>query len=444
MSNQKTLNQALRKFAHLSSRSVYVLQNEGWRGFYARTKQKVSPPKILQPAWSQTYASEALTLAQWLDCTPLELEQSRRLVEAHAGSLAIQTINWYLPHFEHAYYGGIYTILRCAAYFAQHYGVQNRLIILGDANSPLAEEYSKRVAVAFPALINTGAVVIHSDSDLPRVPACDASVATFFSTAYYVLKNQTAKRKFYFLQDFEPMFYPAGSASAQVEASYRFGFYGITNTISLKHIYEEQFGGKATYFNPCVDTQLFYPPEERDWGGTHRPYTVFFYARPNFFRNGFELGSVALRKVKDQLGSHVRIISAGQQWNPADYGLEGVIENLGLLPYHETAHLYRTCDVGLAMMFTRHPSYLPFEFMASGCMVVSNLNSSTQWLLKDGENCLLSIASASCIADTIVRGLEDHKLRQVISANARELICKQYASWDTQMEHIFTYMCLPE
>ena len=25
---------------------------------------------------------------------------------------------------------------------------------------------------------------------------------------------------------------PAGSTSAQVEASYRFGFYGITNTIS--------------------------------------------------------------------------------------------------------------------------------------------------------------------------------------------------------------------
>jgi glycosyltransferase involved in cell wall biosynthesis len=275
------------------------------------------------------------------------------------------------------------------------------------------------------------------------VRPADACVATLWSTAYYVLKFTQTKRKFYFLQDFEPMFYPAGSTSAQVEASYRFGFYALTNTVSLARHYQQDYGGDATFFTPCVDTSMFYPPTKRA-SGPDAPFRVFFYARPSHWRNGFELGAIALRKLKERLGQRVQIISAGQQWDPREYGLEGVVENLGLLSYQQTAELYRTCDIGLAMMFTRHPSYLPFEFMASGCMVVSNLNHETSWLLKDGENCLLSVPSASSIAATIARGLEDAQLRQQITERALRLVREQFADWDSQIEHVYAYMCDPQ
>ena len=53
----------------------------------------------------------------------------------------------------------------------------------------------------------------------------------------------------------------AGSASALVENTYRFGFYGIANTVSLKDIYEREFGAKAAHFSPCVDLSVFHPPE---------------------------------------------------------------------------------------------------------------------------------------------------------------------------------------
>jgi glycosyltransferase involved in cell wall biosynthesis len=96
------------------------------------------------------------------------------------------------------------------------------------------------------------------------------------------------------------------------------------------------------------------------------------------------------------------------------------------------------------MMFTRHPSYLPFELMASGCLVISNLNSATSWLLRDGENCLLALASANCIADTIARALQDHQLRRHITTNALQIICERFANWDQQTEHIYRYMCDPE
>src|SRR6185295_20121599 len=99
--------------------------------------------------------------------------------------------------------------------------------------------------------------------------------------------------------------------------------------------YHNDYQGTATFFTPCVDTNVFYPaePQKQDV----RPYNLFFYARPDYWRNGFELGVTALRQLKERCGQRVRVVSAGQHWNPADYGLAGLVENQGLLSYQETA-----------------------------------------------------------------------------------------------------------
>jgi hypothetical protein len=136
----------------LARKSSYTLRRHGWREFYAKAVRKLRPPPVQQPAWSKTYASEALILAQWLDFTPEELERSRALIDTNQGSLAIQTINWYVPHFEHAYYGGMYTILRFASFFAQHYGVKSTFVIVGDASSPTTDVYHERIRAAFAPL----------------------------------------------------------------------------------------------------------------------------------------------------------------------------------------------------------------------------------------------------------------------------------------------------
>jgi glycosyltransferase involved in cell wall biosynthesis len=91
-------------------------------------------------------------------------------------------------------------------------------------------------------------------------------------------------------------------------------------------------------------------------------------------------------------------------------------------------------------MFTRHPSYLPFEFMASGCLTVTNRNPATAWLLRDGENCLLSDVSPSCIATTLERGLLDAGLRARVTAAALEMIRRDHSDWDSQMERVAQFM----
>jgi O-antigen biosynthesis protein len=424
----------------LARKSIYALRSYGWRGFAARARRTLVRSLFRQARWDKVYSAEALQFATSLDCTPAELEQSRRVSSAHVGPLQIATITWFLPHFEHAYYGGIYTILRFAASFAERWGIRSTFVVLSDAGITPADTYLERIAQAFPQLARSTTIVHHAWENLAALPAADVCIATHWSTAFSALRYNQTKRKCYFIQDFEPMFFPAGSTSAQVEATYRFGFYGIANTRTLQQIYQQQFGGRATYFDPCVDTSLFYPPASRSWDRPPAPATVFFYARPDYWRNGFELGAVALRQLKQRMGARVHILSAGQQWSPREYGLDGVIENLGLLTHLETAELYRTCDVGLTMMFTRHPSYLPFEFMASGCMVVSNISDATSWLLQDGQNCLLTLPVAGCIADTLARALEDHALRQRVTQAALAMIQEQYTDWGNQIEKVYRFL----
>lgn len=389
-------------------------------------------------AWEQ-YSVDAEALVSRLDFAPEQLEASRLVHERYTGELPIHSINWFIPDFHHVFYGGIYTILRFANHFKGKKGVSNRFVVIGDMTEAAA---GAAIAKAFPGLFGEAVRVIRSEQDLLDLEYADASIATLWNTAYHLLKVNNTRRKLYFLQDYEPLFYPAGSTSAQVEATYRFGFYGIANTVTLKKLYEQEFGGIAESFTPCVDTDIFYPlpSKSRKAGEAAR---LFFYARPGHPRNGFELGIAALRKLKSRLGNKVLIFAAGTDWRPEDHHLDGVVENLGLLTYEQTAALYRTCDAGLVLMFTRHPSYLPFELMASGCLVVTNYNPATTWLLKDGTNCLLSEPSVECLVETLEQGLRQSELRDRIIGTALGEIRDTYSSWDIQIDKVFRFMCNP-
>ena len=89
--------------------------------------------------------------------------------------------------------------------------------------------------------------------------------------------------------------------------------------------------------------------------------------------------------MKERYGDRVDIVCAGESWNPGQFGFADKVGNLGRLQsLDEVAALYRTCHIGLVLMVTKHPSYQPFEFMASGVACVSNRNKHTDWFLRDG------------------------------------------------------------
>lgn len=299
----------------------------------------------------------------------------------------------------------------------------------------MANEIAAKISTHFPALADARVTSVGGAEHVAPedLPPADAAVATLWTSAYAMLQYRHAPARFYFLQDFEPQFYAAGSAYALAEETYRLGFPGIVNTPGLADAYRE-YGNEAVAFVPAVDTHRYHPPAQPRSGDG--PVRIFFYARPSTQRNAFGLGLAALAKVKAQHGDRVDIVCAGEYWNPGAFGVADRIRNLGRLEgLDAVADLYRSCDIGLVLMMTKHPSYQPFEFMACGTATVSNDNPHTTWFLRDGENALVSPALPTQIAERIGRLVEDRELRVRIAATASRQI--DTFDWDSSIERVW-------
>jgi glycosyltransferase involved in cell wall biosynthesis len=328
------------------------------------------------------------------------------------------------------FYGGILTILRAADYMRRH-GRQSHFVGVGAA-SP--ERLRGAISLAFPELAAGSKVSVlkpNEDVNALGLGPLRAAICTLWTTAYPLLKLRNVAERFYFVQDYEPLFYPAGTTAALAEATYRFGFKGICNTESLATLYRSH-GGEADFFIPAVDRNIFHPRGRSNEGPIH----IFSYARPGHPRNCFEVVTEGLRLVKAELGEGVHIFTAGADWRVEEYGLDGIVEHLGLLSYEETADLYRACDIGVVAMATRHPSYLPLELMACGALVCTNASPSTSWLLQAGDNCLLFDLSRSSVAETILFGAKNAALRSRITAQAVKTVDQGHANWEAVCEAI--------
>ena len=70
-----------------------------------------------------------------------------------------------------------------------------------------------RVLAAFPGLKGSEFIALDSPAKLAAIPPADIGVATLWTTAYVLARVSNCARKMYLIQDFEPLFYPAGSTS---------------------------------------------------------------------------------------------------------------------------------------------------------------------------------------------------------------------------------------
>ena len=327
----------------------------------------------------------------------------------------IKTANWFVPNFDHIKFGGIYTIFRFIEKLSVE-GVENRIIIY-DNPSFDTDNLKKQISENFKNLLNYKIIIHDMNHDgINSLPKCDLSFCTFWTSAYLQLRFNKTKRKYYFIQDYEPLFYSGGSTYALAESTYRFGFRALVNTPGLLAAVNKRHGMNGISFIPAVDQSMYYPSKKLKKDGSK--VRIFFYARPNNPRNAFNLGILIIKNLIIKYGSKIEIVTAGACWDEKEFGLNGHIINLGLIgSLEEVADLYRTCDIGFCYMLSKHPSYQPFEFMASGMATVTNNNEDNLWLLKNGQNCLLAEPSPAAMAEKIGMLIEDKNLRQKIAKN---------------------------
>jgi GT2 family glycosyltransferase/predicted SAM-dependent methyltransferase/glycosyltransferase involved in cell wall biosynthesis len=405
-------------------------------------QERISGPLMRQFKVFRQTSSEAESRGLADNCRALPVDEKAVLAlhAANAEPFEVKTVNWFIPDIDSPFYGGINTAFRIADQLAREHGVTNRFVVWG---SPPDYFIRSALAAAFPALAGSE---IHfydgsTGASLEKIPECDVAIATLWVTAYGVAHFPKAKRKFYLVQDFEPMFYPASTLYALTEETYRLGLYGLCNTDNLKQIYQTEYGQKGMSFTPAIDPTVFHAK-----GRVERmpddPATVFVYARPGHWRNCWEMASLALDELKDRLGDRVRIVTAGS-WAVPESGYSGM-HHYGLLDYRATGELYRTCDIGLALTVSKHPSYLPLELMACGVPVVAFDNPWGHWVLQDGENALLAKRTVDGLVDTLERAVLDYELRIRLRKGALATIAANHAEWKPALSGIYDYLCNPE
>ncbi|PKU25406.1 hypothetical protein CWS72_07415 [Telmatospirillum siberiense] len=233
------------------------------------------------------------------------------------------------------------------------------------------------------------------------------------------------------MQDYESLFYPWGTASMQANATYGFGFKGITGGAWLRQLYEAH-GGTAENYRFAADKDIFYPaaPDGKVRANVKR---LFFYGRPSTERRCFELGMACLGKIAE-IYPDVEIVIAGLNLDvPPPF--KAIL--LGNQSLKATGDLYRSCDVGMAFSGT-NLSYLPVELMACGVPVLTNNGPHIEWHCHHEENAYL----AEPVPEAVVAGFqalyEDKALRQKLVDGGLKTMAG--LSWETEMDKIYDYV----
>ncbi len=378
-----------------------------------------APVERVRSAWRELRDERRIAwlvgLAERCDFTVEDLALNREhLARAAMLRTPVRTVRWYVPAFEHAFYGGIHTILRFASGWRARHGVESRFVV-HDAPTASAGDIRARIAAAFPALAGCDVTVLGEGAPaqtMRALPQVDAGIATLWTGAYLLLRDRTVGRKLYFLQDDERLFYPAGTQSALAGATWRFGFPAIVNTPGLREVYARESGAPTIAFVPAVDPAVFHPPAR---SRPERPFRIFFYARPNTDRNAFEVGLAALARLRRDRGAAVEVVAAGSGVPRAIARRFPEIAFQGLVAYASTGELYRSCPAGLALMMTRHPSYLPFELMACGAVPVVNVNRDNAWLLRHEANAVVCEPTVSALAAGLARLGDQPPFREALA-----------------------------
>jgi len=334
------------------------------------------------------------------------------------------TFIWFVPDWSNVWGGGHYTLFRFANHFAK-FNTRNIIYIYNNERHSSPKQLQDELMGALPDCKLE--VII----DPALLPACTGAIATTWQSAYDVRAFEFAAKKFYFMQDYESQFYAYGTASMQANATYGFGFTGITGGGWLKQCYESH-GGSAKNYLFAADRKIFYPANN-DGVVRNKVTKLFFYGRPSTERRCFDLGMASLLKISQQYPD-VEIVIAGLDLKAKPPFPATLLGNMSL---KDTGDLYRTCDIGMAFSGT-NLSYLPVELMASGVPVISNNGPQVEWHCKHGENAYLADPTPEAMLEAFTALYTNQELRQKLVVGG--LTVMEPLDWESQMTRIYEYV----
>ena len=245
-------------------------------------------------------------------------------------------------------------------------------------------------------------------NDLNLARDYDIVIATGWDTAEAVAKTN-CKKKLYFIQDYEPWFFPMGQQYLGADSSYEYNLRGISigNWLPVKLKREHKLDVSSFSFG--ADLNVY-----KKLDSIKKENAVCFIFQPGKPRRCADLGLKALRIIQ-LMKPETKIYLYGSQ-KMAMVGKN--IKHLGMLTPDECNELYNKCKVGLCFSAS-NPSRIPFEMMAAGLPVVDFcLENNIYDFPEDG--CLLAEPKAEAVAAAILELLDDEKRRNKMSIAGRK------------------------
>lgn len=232
----------------------------------------------------------------------------------------------------------------------------------------------------------------------------DALIATDCWTVWPSLSAANFKRRFYFVQDYEPSFHPMGSHYLAAEATYKEDLDCICAGPWLEKLMQEKYGRWARHFWLAADRNIYSPPSEPRSNPVPR---IAFYARHFTARRAVELAMLALEELaRREVSFEVDFFGARLNFTAAPFPF---IDH-GVATPRQLADLFRQADVGVVFSATNY-SLVPQEMMASELPLVELKGDNTTCIFPE-ETVSLAEPDPLKIADALEALLTNPEKRQ--------------------------------
>jgi glycosyltransferase involved in cell wall biosynthesis len=303
---------------------------------------------------------------------------------------APQRVNLLVPtiDLEH-FFGGYIAKLNLARRLADR-GLRVRLVTV-DPTPPLPRSWRRQVESyrGLTGLFDRLEVSFGREQAPLEVSHEDRFIATTWWTAH-LAHNAAATlhgaRFLYLIQEYEPFTFPMGAFAALACQSYELPHFALFSTELLREYFRAhglgvfsegiEAGERASAAFDNAITPVEAPSEAELAARDGR--RLLFYGRPESHatRNMFELGVLALARAVSEgsLGVDWELHGVGgvEASEPIDLWDGTMLEMLPRRSQKTYADLLRSHDVGLALMYTPHPSLVPIEMASAGMLTVTN------------------------------------------------------------------------
>ncbi|MDA3896864.1 MAG: glycosyltransferase [Desulfobacteraceae bacterium] len=411
--------------------------DQRWKHYY---KRKYRDFKTCNPLGKQRLKHRSLVSKHWQDPALVPVANDGNIEKMLSGIASVSVLQNFRQFFEDpslkaglwekaqgkihrvvflihqmALYGGILTVIQLANDLVKM-GLDVKVVVL------TTKKYQE-----FPGLLTRPIYFDNYDALIANFPPADAVVATLWTTVYYmaaIFKQRSDFLPLYFVQDFEPDFYPVEESKIRdcIEDTYRFAPYmfAMTPWVCSKI---GQLGKQVAQVPPIMDLDLFYP---RDISGKkNSPKKILTLLRPQTPQRGFDTAVKVLKKLYEaRQDIEIHVFGCDDQ-ELHKYNLSFPLVNHGIVDNKDLPELYSSAHIFVEFSNFHGFGLTIAEAMACGCACVITDSGGVSLFARHEENVLIAPPrDISGLFSEISRLCDDEDLHRRLATNARKAVMK--------------------